>query len=92
MSEVIKKAVAHILNLLYQHQEGATSNLDTGNEECRCGHQGEKSWREHLSEVLAQEFYREHAEEQRCSCLPDPTVSHFCGQHGDPTNPGGDCK
>jgi hypothetical protein len=27
-----------------------------------------------------------------CSCLPDKTVSHFCGIHGDPTNPGGDCK
>lgn len=27
-----------------------------------------------------------------CTCLTDPTISHYCGIHGDPTNPGGDCK
>lgn len=27
-----------------------------------------------------------------CTCLADRTVSNFCGLHGDPTNPGGDCK
>lgn len=28
----------------------------------------------------------------KCTCLTDPTISHYCGIHGDPTNPGGDCK
>ncbi|MDV7194773.1 hypothetical protein [Mycolicibacterium fortuitum] len=27
-----------------------------------------------------------------CTCLADKTVSNYCGLHGDPTNPGGDCK
>ena len=27
-----------------------------------------------------------------CRCIPDKTVSNYCGLHGDPTNPGGDCK
>ncbi|MDJ0454389.1 hypothetical protein [Gordonia amicalis] len=27
-----------------------------------------------------------------CNCIPDKTVSNFCAIHGDPTNPGGDCK
>lgn len=27
-----------------------------------------------------------------CTCLDDKTVSNYCGQHGDPTMPGGDCK
>lgn len=27
-----------------------------------------------------------------CTCLEDKSVSNFCGVHGDPTNPGGDCK
>lgn len=27
-----------------------------------------------------------------CTCLADTTVSNYCALHGDPTNPGGDCK
>ncbi|AMS03879.1 hypothetical protein SEA_BAXTERFOX_69 [Gordonia phage BaxterFox] len=27
-----------------------------------------------------------------CTCIPDKTVSNYCGVHGDPTAPGGDCK
>lgn len=29
-----------IVRLMYAHQEGALSNLDTGRDECRCGKQG----------------------------------------------------
>jgi hypothetical protein len=39
-------------SLLYEHQEDACSNLDTGNDECRCGKQGSQSWREHFTSVL----------------------------------------
>lgn len=42
----------NLARLLYQHQEGTTSNLDTGNEECRCGFQGDVVWRYHLVDVL----------------------------------------
>lgn len=45
-----------IVQLLYQHQEGALSNLDTGNDECRCGEQGDKFWRPHFADVLMAEF------------------------------------
>lgn len=27
-----------------------------------------------------------------CACIADKTVSNYCALHGDPTNPGGDCK
>ena len=29
-----------------------------------------------------------------CTCLDhlDPTTTNYCALHGDPTNPGGDCK
>lgn len=45
-----------ICELLYEHQEGATSNLDLGRDECRCGRQGDQYWRRHFADVLMREF------------------------------------
>ncbi|QDK01170.1 hypothetical protein I5J50_gp67 [Mycobacterium phage Purky] len=39
-----------LAEFLYLHQDRATSNLDTGNEECRCGRQGSTPWREHVQD------------------------------------------
>lgn len=48
MSDIRAKLVA----LLYEHQEDATVNLDSGSDECRCGEQGTQGWREHFADVL----------------------------------------
>lgn len=45
-----------LVRFLYQHQEGAIANLDTGNDECRCGGQGNQFWRPHFAEALMVEF------------------------------------
>lgn len=45
-----------LVRLLYLHQEGATANLNTGNDECRCGKQGDQYWRPHFADVLMAEF------------------------------------
>lgn len=45
-----------LVRLMYQHQEDALANLDTGNEECRCGKQGDQHWRPHFADVLIEEF------------------------------------
>lgn len=43
---------AKLVALLYEHQEDATVNLDSGRDECRCGEQGTQGWREHFADVL----------------------------------------
>lgn len=43
MTDIRAKLVA----LLYEHQEDAAFNLDSGRDECRCGEQGTQGWREH---------------------------------------------
>lgn len=43
---------AKLVALLYEHQEDATVNLDSGRDECRCGEQGTQGWREHFANVL----------------------------------------
>lgn len=43
---------AKLVALLYEHQEDAAFNLDSGRDECRCGEQGTQGWREHFADVL----------------------------------------
>lgn len=43
---------ARLVALLYEHQEGATANLNLGRDECRCGEQGMQGWREHFADVV----------------------------------------
>lgn len=41
-----------IIEMLWEHQEGATENLDLGRDECRCGSQGDQHWRGHFADIL----------------------------------------
>ena len=43
---------AKLVALLYEHQEDAAFNLDSGRDECRCGEQGTQGWREHFADVV----------------------------------------
>ncbi|UJD21084.1 hypothetical protein PP495_gp60 [Gordonia phage Pickett] len=43
-------------------------------------------------DVRAERQHHNSFDAIECTCIPDKTLSNYCGLHGDPTAPGGDCK